>query len=652
MRFPNLRPRLDFRLPSWPYLSIAGAFVGLADVIASSVTTTFPSFSGRLQHALFDIATAALLGLVADFLVALLSRLPRKWHAYLGVILFGTLFLNWVMERIFVRQADVPLEGKVSLLLRLAFALGTGLGTAVLMVVGTSVGAARHRWAPLAVVPAFVALFFNFRLYRDDYVEAHSLTSFYVLVLLGSFLSGKVLRAYPAPRLRPRLVWASLILVLGLWPPSNSVRQLLFKSPGSVGAWIAANVFWTLPQTGAPIHPDVDPRWLSVREGTRAPSEARPTKEPPVVVLLTIDATRRDAILGEGRAAELKNFSKLMKEGAVFTQARSPGSQTAVSLSALFTGKYFSELRWEKFGKGRTRFDYPATDDTERFVAKLTDFGVSTFKVVSLTFLRNDFGVARGFAEEEIVTEGRRHARGKEVVDPLIRRLRNAAPDEPLFVYAHLTEPHAPYDRGKVKAGLPKKCYLSEVNLADDFVGQVMTVLSSGDLARRSVLIISADHGEAFGEHGTYEHTKTIYEEQLRVPLFVWGAGIPARWIDEPVSLVDLGPTVLDLFKVPTPDFMVGESLLPLLINGEARLTRPLFAEGRLRRAIFIGDLKVIVDERRKTVEAYDLAKDPDELVNIFDSESERVQTALATLNLYFENRMERRDGYTPIYKP
>jgi arylsulfatase A-like enzyme len=251
-----------------------------------------------------------------------------------------------------------------------------------------------------------------------------------------------------------------------------------------------------------------------------------------------------------------------------------------------------------------------------------------------------------------VVTEGRRHARGREVVDPIVKRLEAVGPDEPLFVFGHLTEPHAPYDRGKKRSGSNWEKYLSEVDAADELVGRVMTVLSRGPLAKRSLLIVSSDHGEAFGEHGTYEHTKTIYEEQLRVPLLFWGAGVKAQRVEEPVNLVDLGPTLLDWFGVDTPDFMAGESLLPTVLEGPRALSRPLFAEGRLRRAIFIGDLKVIVDERRKTVEAFDLATDPAELTNVYESDPARVRPALAALHRYFERRSASRDGYRPIYKP
>jgi arylsulfatase A-like enzyme len=214
-------------------------------------------------------------------------------------------------------------------------------------------------------------------------------------------------------------------------------------------------------------------------------------------------------------------------------------------------------------------------------------------------------------------------------------------------------EPHAPYDRGSVREGPDKDRYVSEVAVADAQIARVVKLLAQ-KFADRYVLIVGADHGEAFGEHGTYQHTKTLYQELLRIPLLVMGPGIRARRIAEHVGLIDVGPTVLDLFGVPTPAPFMGQSLVSILEGGDVRLDRPLFAEGRLRQALYQGDLKVIEDSRRKVVEVYDLAKDPNELDNLFDRDKARSEPALAALRAFFAvNALSsRRPGYTPPYKP
>jgi arylsulfatase A-like enzyme len=167
------------------------------------------------------------------------------------------------------------------------------------------------------------------------------------------------------------------------------------------------------------------------------------------------------------------------------------------------------------------------------------------------------------------------------------------------------------------------------------------------------VLIVSSDHGEAFGDHQTYEHAKTLYDELVHVPLLVRSPVIAPRKIDDRVGLIDLGPTILDLFQVPTPATLHGESLVPLLLGRRATLTRPLLAEARLETSLTLPDgLKVIEDTRRKTVEVYDLATDPGETRNIFDSEPARSDWALASMRAFFAARTLTEKGYEPPYKP
>ena len=98
----------------------------------------------------------------------------------------------------------------------------------------------------------------------------------------------------------------------------------------------------------------------------------------------------------------------------------------------------------------------------------------------------------------------------------------------------------------------------------------------------------------------------------------------------------------------------MGQTLVPLLAGGDKELDRPVFAEGRLREALYYGGVKVIEDSRRKTVEVYDLERDPGELDNLFDREPARSQPALAALRAFFAANAlaNKRPGYTPPYKP
>src|SRR5690606_10050810 len=123
-----------------------------------------------------------------------------------------------------------------------------------------------------------------------------------------------------------------------------------------------------------------------------------------------------------------------------------------------FSGRTFSELRWAKYSQGETRFEYAAADPAPRLASLLDAAGVVTSKVVSVSFLANEFGVAGGFATEQKASKGRRHANARAVEGLLFPPLRNAGQGAS-FHYAHFTEPHAPYDRGAVREGSKKERY-------------------------------------------------------------------------------------------------------------------------------------------------------------------------------------------------
>ena len=137
------------------------------------------------------------------------------------------------------------------------------------------------------------------------------------------------------------------------------------------------------------------------------------------------------------------------------------------------------------------------------------------------------------------------------------------------------------------------------------------------------------------------------------MPFIAWGPSLPPRRIDTRVSLIDVGPTVLHMFRIAAPDSYMGRSLWPLMRGYTSTVPRPIFAEGRLRQAMYTSDgLKVIEDTLRRTTEVYDVESDPGELVNLFDTERTRVEPAVAELRAFFTQRTLIADGYKPPFKP
>jgi arylsulfatase A-like enzyme len=547
------------------------------------------------------------------------------------------------------RQADAALDGRFARPLEAAMVLGSGIGILAAQLLGGLARVTSRRAVEFVAVLGLAILVAHHAVMRDDYPNVHA-----GLTWAGATLFGSALARPARLRLesRPRALHAIfLAAALGtILEPSNALRLELFRECGAVAPWVLAKTVWRLPRLAERAAPPPDRPQLVAKEGRESPAPSRLVPAP-VVVLVTVDALRADVLAAREHERQLPNLTKIKKTGFYVPRAVSAGSQTSVSLAAMFSGRPYSGQRWTLHGEGAARFLYPATDRAPRVPTLLAEAGVRSEGFFALRFLTGDFGITRGFGVEHLLTEGRRHAPAHAVMTPLLARLDRVRPDESLLLYVHLTEPHEPYDRGRLREGTSFQRYLSEVEVVDGWIGKLLAKLNERAPGRGYVLV-SADHGEAFGEHGTTFHTKTLYDELLRVPLIVWGPKIRARRCDGLASLIDIGATVLDMFGVPRDPSSMGETLLPLALAERACDARrlPIVAEGRLRRALYTSNgLKVIEDHVHKTVEVFDLERDPGELTNLFPDDP-RSRRALAELRATFEARAH--PGYEPPYKP
>jgi hypothetical protein len=304
-------------------------------------------------------------------------------------------------------------------------------------------------------------------------------------------------------------------------------------------------------------------------------------------------------------------------------------------MGSVFAGRYSNQLRWRK--RDGVSFLY---EPGPRLAELVSQAGVATISLPLLHRISSESGVGRGFRSEE-----RKDLPAKAIVDRIIALTRRV--DGPTFLYAHFGEPHAPYG-GK---GTPMQRYVKDVARVDRELGRLVRHLDDTGLSKRTLLVVGADHGEAFGEHGAPFHATIVYEEVARIPLLVRGPGVLAREIREPVSLLDVTPTILDAFGIETPGSFMGQSLLPLVAGQEKRLERPIAicSAGGLA-ALYVpgGNKKVILDSRRRTIEVYDLERDPDERVNLVDklnlvdNGDQEVARAIEITKFFFQNHARR----------
>ncbi|HJQ85172.1 MAG TPA: sulfatase, partial [Candidatus Binatia bacterium] len=359
------------------------------------------------------------------------------------------------------------------------------------------------------------------------------------------------------------------------------------------------------------------------------PEPARPYGAPavawvragaPNLVLVTIDTLRRDHldVYGYDRATA-PQLATLAREGTVFDAAVAQAPETLHSLASLMTGLYPPTLDRE-FAQRERRGPFLGSA-FHTLAERLAAAGYDTAGFVSNVYLRGDNGFAQGFRHYDdrsgmfwAGAEGR-GKRAQHVVDPAVAWLATAV--RPFFLWVHLMDPHHPYEpaapgpwedaapaHAAAYDGLPLEAYTrrlqelrpgrraasageiaylvgrydAEILHADRQLGRLRAELAAhGFDARNTMLVVTADHGEEFHDHARLLHGHSLFDELVRVPLVVHGAGIPAaRRIAGQVRLVDVAPTLLDVAGIADAD-LDGATLLAGLAAGELP-SRPALA--------------------------------------------------------------------------
>jgi hypothetical protein len=522
---------------------------------------------------------------------------------------------------------------------------GTGLVPLLpmgLAALGFAVRSPWWRWLLAASGVALVAL--NGAVLPHDYPGTH---------LVLALCAGSLLSPWLATTVRPPSGWLGALgaFALAAWlaigtPPTVAAplanRAEAAAAPVLDRARYAVVRALAQDTAAATLHPE----WFRPRAHLPDLPPRRGPVDRPFVIFVSIDALRADVIHSDRYATQLPTFSRLLRTGVSFTQARSPATITKMSMSSLARGTYFSQQRWTN---PKADVYSPAEDTTPTFLELLHGAGIPTTNVRTIFWVNSPY--LRGFAQQPLAKcagKGRCYAPVDRAY-PILRSLIDEVTDEPAFLFTHLSDPHAPYV-GRAKSDKPFDRYLHELKKVDGYLGRLLARIEKRGLMGRTYFIVTADHGEEFGEHGAHTHGTTLYDAALRVPLIISGPGIEARVITTPVTTLDLGPTVLDLFGLPTPAGMIAESLLGVALGEDPAFTRPIAAETRLLRAWITPDnLKLIWDTRSGRVEAYDLRSDPDELRDIYGRHQE-IDRAYDELSTFFRVHGYRSGGYEPPY--
>jgi len=392
-------------------------------------------------------------------------------------------------------------------------------------------------------------------------------------------------------------------------------------------------------------------------------AEGQP-KEPLNLVLISLDTTRADHLSLYGYPlATTPNLDRFARSSLVFEQARTVVPLTGPSHASVFTSLY--PHRHGAFRNG-VRLKEDRTTLAEILLAR----GYQTAAFVSGWTMRGTIsGLNQGFLRYDDSFPTRYKVVNRErLAEDTVEAVRVSLDQHPLrppfFLFVHFFDPHAPYRHHpgirelleiQAQALPPERrepkalAYDSELAYLDLHLGALLQMLRLRGMLEETAVLIFSDHGESLGEHGYWGHGRKVYEQTLRVPIVLHAPGwFPeGRRVRDPVTTLDLLPTLLTLLGVPRPpDLTVeGRDLALRLRTGEPLPEERLYFEtfkGTLKRftkyfarqvpehpsylGCVEGPFKFILQPEASLLEIYNLDADAAETQNLADRSPGRWQ--------------------------
>jgi arylsulfatase A-like enzyme len=373
----------------------------------------------------------------------------------------------------------------------------------------------------------------------------------------------------------------------------------------------------------------------------------------PNIILIVVDALKPDHLGCYGYERPTSPYiDSLASGGVVFETAITHAPWTKVSFPSFLTSMY-------PFQHGISNWESVLPESLLTLAEFLKEEGYSTAAVVQYAVLAPKFNILQGFDIVEPLILWRE---GASKVSKAATKSLEAMP-EPFFLMTHFFDAHKPYNMPEeyiemVRVGAdvepyhwnkddvlgvydePSEAeiagnlllYDAGIRYADEGIGEILQYLDDRGISGNTMIMITADHGEAFWEHGLPLHSTNVYDEALKVPLVFhyprqW---TDRKWVEGQVRLIDLFPTVAELVGGSIPTQCEGSSLLGF-IEGDERVRRPgsfLPVDVALTecttnpapatRSLRTDEWKLICESLTYTFELYRLNTDPGETDNVF----------------------------------
>jgi len=384
------------------------------------------------------------------------------------------------------------------------------------------------------------------------------------------------------------------------------------------------------------------------------------TKPPagrPNVVIIILDALRRDhvSIYEQGTPPYTPNIDKVGMLGVTYKYAFSTSPWTLPSMVAMHTSRY----------PAGTGFPNRIPDDIPTLAEELKEIGYDTRGIIGNPILYTEYGFDKGytsylrmqeldplynfrystgylfllrlrnFLESRVFDREVQHTSIQKFVtawcnERSIKYLRSRSENKrPFFLYAHYFDPHGPLwappeyiknkefappnDVNRQKKDYIRELYASECRYVDDAVGKLWAVLEETGQLENTIFIVTSDHGEELMERGVYHHGHTMYPELTHIPLLIYyPPGIEGYYSDEPVSLLDIMPTILDAACDDFPPTTEGISLIQKPNTNEYK-SRPIINEFTITcseddLAVYKDNFYFVYENSEETGEIYDIA--------------------------------------------
>lgn len=354
------------------------------------------------------------------------------------------------------------------------------------------------------------------------------------------------------------------------------------------------------------------------------------------LMVITLDTMRADRIGAYGyHPAETPHIDRLAGEGILFENCYAAVPLTLPSHCTLFTGRYPLGHRVRDNGTfllGKNEFT---------LAEKMKELDFQTYALVASYVLMARFGLNQGFdlyddslEVNELIKNYSSEIKADQVYAKFSQWFKKMNPREKFFAWIHFYDAHSPHDppeeyKKKLWINSTSTLYDGEVAFVDTCLGKIIDDLKTANLLERTLVVIVGDHGEAFGEHQEYGHAIFCYEQNLKVPLVfynprVFTGKLKGLRVKNRVNLVDIMPTILELYGQKVPEQIQGQSFVHLLTGAPEKKERTFYIESMHgKEEMGWAPLAGIIYEQYKYIslpepEMYDLTTDSSEKNNLF----------------------------------